>query len=639
MMHPLDALVLARTKLRSHRIRTGITVMTAGLLFGLIIAALFFVQGIFTSVDKYSGIGLNDRALLTVSHYPQGAVFDAYGHMNDEKFISEVEAIYKAEVAQKTAAAKKYSIQYDAAVEDPSPVVVNPITKQKTITVESLGSSAVQRAANARSEATYTPFSIDEYLKPYSSAVQRGTIEWVQPTNGSFTYMKDGKENQKVANTPQEDYMMRSDSGASLTILDGSVTKPFITNTAFDASKGEVPVILPFSDAEKLLGLSELSKDASPDERKERLRYVREHVGQVTASFCYRSEASRALMNQAVTQQDLIKRMASDPTFVTPTLLYNEPNISDCSGVTVKSDTRSAAEKQAEVNRVLFEKEIGTWIGEPIQQKIVVRGVGISGDNDTASSTLSLGTLVRSLLNSTLGYETWVVPQDVLAQLPAASRPDEVFGPRKEKTLDTYGGFQSTSYLVEFGNKDEARALLTRTGAYTGSVGDVSAYPFGSGMLLIDDLRSWTEKVLFWALIGVGAIAAVTLWAVIGRTIADSRRESAVFRAIGATRLDIASIYSLYAFLLSLRVALFALILGLAVSLGIDAIYSEGTTTAAQLAYAAVDTDIRFRLFDPFSRYVLIVLGVVVAVGLFASIIPIAFGVRRNPITDMRDEG
>jgi hypothetical protein len=638
MMHPLDALVLARTKLRTHRVRTGITVVAAGLLFGLIIAALFFVQGIFTSVDKYSGVGLNNRVLLTIGHFPQSMAFDAYNHLNDEAFINEVETIHKEEVARKTAAAKKYSVPYDAALEDPSPVVINPITKQKTITVESLGSNAVQRATNARSEAAYTPFSIDEYLKPYRSAVQRGTIEWVQPTNGSFTYMKDGKENQKVADTPQEDYMMRTGSGASLTVLDGSVTKPFITNTAFDASKGEVPVILPFSDAEKLLGLSKLSKDASPNERKERLRYVREHVGTVTAAFCYRSEASRELMSQAVSQQDLIKRMAGDPTFVTPSLLYNEPNISDCSGVTIKSDTRSAAEKQAEANRVLFEKEINTWIGEPIQQKIVVRGVGISGDNDTASSTLSLGTLVRSLLNSTLGYETWVVPQDVLAQLPAASRPDVVFGTRKEGIFDAYGGFQSTSYLVEFGDKDEARSLLTRTGAFTGSVGDVSAYPFGSGVLFIDDLRTWTEKILFWALLAVGAIAAVTLWAVIGRTIADSRRESAVFRAIGATRLDVASIYSLYAFLLSLRVAIFALVLGLSVSLLVDILYSESATTAAQLAYAAADTDIRFHLMNIFSQYVPIVLGVIVLVGLVASIVPILLGVRRNPINDMRDE-
>lgn len=158
-------------------------------------------------------------------------------------------------------------------------------------------------------------------------------------------------------------------------------------------------------------------------------------------------------------------------------------------------------------------------------------------------------------------------------------------------------------------------------------------------MLFIDDLRTWTEKILFWVLIVVGALATVTLWAVIGRTVADSRRESAVFRAIGATRFDIASIYGLYAFLLSLRVAVFALLLGLGASLTVDIIYSEATTVAAELAYAAVDTGIEFNLFSIFSRYVPIVLGVIVAVGLLASVVPILLGVRRNPITDMRDDG
>ncbi len=636
MMHLFDALTLARTKLRSHRVRTGITVLIAGLLFGLIIAALFFIQGIFTSIDKYSGVGLNDRVLLHVSKIPRDAYFDVYGHMNDDAFVGEVETIYKEDVAHKQAVAKKYSVPYDPALEDPSPIIVDPISKRKAISNEGFGSAAVQKAAENRTNANMTPFSISEYIKLYSSATLRGTTNSIQPSSGSLTYMKNGKENQEVSGDPREDYMISNGSGASLTLLDASVTKPFITNTAFDASKGEIPVILPFSEAEKLLGLSKLTKDATSEERRERLRYVREHVGSVTAAFCYRSNASRMLMGQAVAQQDVLKKMATDQTFIQPALLYDAPNTSDCSGVTVKSDTRSAAEKQAEANRTLFEKELGIWIGEPTQHKVVVRGVGVSGDIDNVSQTLSPATLVGGLLNSSLGYGTWTIPQDLFDQLPDTAKPEEIFA--SSQSSDNLVSFRIDSHLVEFGDKSEARALLERTGAYNGSYGDVAAYPFGSGTLFIDDLRTWTEKILFWVLIVVGAIATIILWAIIGRTIADSRRESAVFRAIGATRFDIAGIYGLYAFLLSLRVAIFALLLGLIIAGAVDVFYSESTTIAAQLAYAA-DTNIEFHLIGIFSKYVPIVLGVILLAGLLASIIPILLGVRRNPINDMRDEG
>ena len=639
MMNPLDALTLARTKLRSHRIRTGVTVAIAGLLFGLIIAALFFVQGVFTSVDKYSDIGLNNRILLNVTHMPRNQLsFDEYNHRSDQEFIREVEAAHAATVAKKQAASKKYSVPYDPKVEDPSPITIDPITREKVIDGMNVENEWVQRAAQARRDATSKPFSIDEYLSGYKSVIRRGSTRPVSPVNGALTYMKQGNENQQVSSNRVEDAMISEGSGKSLTILDGTVARPFITSQVFDPTKGEIPVVMPFSDAEKLLGLTKLSKDATPRERQDRLREVRGRISEVTASFCYRSNASRSLMGTAASQQQMLKYLPAGES--APALLYNAPDETECAAITVKSDTRSAAEKQLDENRILFEKEVGTWQGEVEQQKITVRGVGISGDTMTGAATLSPALLVTSLLNSTLGFGTWSVPSDLFEQLPENSRPAAVFDPDMVQLSSSDVNLLSyKEYLVEFTDKAEARALLERTGAYTGSPGDVFAYPFGSGTLFIDEVRSWVERVLFWALVVVGAIATLTLWGVIGRTVADSRRESAVFRAIGATRFDIASIYGLYAFLLSLRVVVFAVLLGLAVALGIDIIYSGSTTIAAQLAYAAVDTTIPFRLISVTSWHVLVVVGVIVAVGLLSSIVPILLGVRRNPITDMRDDG
>lgn len=636
-MNPIDALVLARTKLRSHRIRTSITVAVAGMLFGLIVALVVMIQGIFTSIDGYSNYGLNNRTLLTIGYSSQATSFDEYSHLNDPDFIRDIEAAYKADITKKQAAAKKYSVPYDAATSDPSPIGIDAKTRQKVVTDDGIVSDVVRKVVQERRAKLDKKFSITEYMKPYKSVTLR-EYQPVQPSKGALAYMKKGQESQAVSDNRFDEQMAGIGSGESLTILDASVSRPFLVSAKFDPARGEIPVIFPYATAEKLLGLAPLAKNASSQERLERVRYVRTHVADATASFCYRNEVSRGLLAEAVAQQDDLKRSTSDKEYVKPALLYNAPSKTDCAAITVKSDTRSQVEKQADANEVLFEKEVGTWRGDPMQHKVTVRGVGISGDYDSTSSMLSAAALANNLLNSTLGYGTWAVPKDLFDKLPVSAKPSEIFAKEQDPNGLYAYPVVGESYLAEFGSKTEARALLERTGAFRGTIGDVVAAPFGSGTLFIDEMRTWVERALFWTLVVVGIFAMIILWGVIGRTIADSRRESAVFRAIGATRLDIAAIYGLYALLLAFRVVVFALMLGIAIALPVDLLFSGGATIGAQLAYAATDTTMKFHFINFASWYLAAILGVIILSGLIASVLPIILASRRNPIGDMRDE-
>ena len=155
---------------------------------------------------------------------------------------------------------------------------------------------------------------------------------------------------------------------------------------------------------------------------------------------------------------------------------------------------------------------------------------------------------------------------------------------------------------------------------------------------MIDEFKRWFQSMLFWVLLTVGGVALIILASLIGRAVSDGRRESAIFRAIGARRGDIGRIYGSYAFLLGLRVALFALILGLIIAGMIEILFWQDATLGARYAYAASDASIQFHLFSVMSWYVPCVLGIVVVVALIASIIPILLGARRNPINDMRSE-
>ena len=69
MIRFIDAVVLAQTKLRTHKIRTGLTLGVAGILFGLILAVIFVAQGTFESVDRFDEEGLADRSVVHISKW------------------------------------------------------------------------------------------------------------------------------------------------------------------------------------------------------------------------------------------------------------------------------------------------------------------------------------------------------------------------------------------------------------------------------------------------------------------------------------------------------------------------------------------------------------------------------------------
>jgi ABC-type antimicrobial peptide transport system permease subunit len=139
------------------------------------------------------------------------------------------------------------------------------------------------------------------------------------------------------------------------------------------------------------------------------------------------------------------------------------------------------------------------------------------------------------------------------------------------------------------------------------------------------------------AALAVVAIAAIIMTGTVGRMIADSRRETAVFRAVGAGRLDIANVYTLYAVLLSVGIAGFALVVGILAAKVVEWRYWQMTTVQAQLAFGGSDLSLQFHLFKYNSKVVLVMLTAVGA-GLVSIILPLLRNIRRSPIKDMRDE-
>lgn len=637
MIRLFDAATLAHTKFRTRKIRSAITVTVAGVLFGLLLFVVITSQGIINSVASFSHQGLNDRYVFMISRFNIDS-YNAYDHLDDQAFIQKVQDEYDAIVAKKQAAAKKYQVPYDPKVDDPSPITVDPLTKQKTIDVRSASYESVRIAADKITQAEHTSLDIKSYLAPYPSAKVLAPLSTSFGSRTDMLLMKDGKELMALPSQQRELSEAQSQT-PWLQPLEKSLADPFVTSTTFDPAKGELPVIMPYSDAEKLLGFKPLDGSATNQMKLDRLQEVQRRVGEVTAAFCYRNSASQSLLSQALSQQEEARVNKNNPSYKKPHLQYGVPDNTSCGAVTVASDTRTAAEKRADENRTKFEKEVGTYIGDPEQQKITVRAVGLSADLPDGATASSLEGVMRGLFSSSLGYQTWSMPADLLERVPASARPAALFEPQTNMS-GSLRNITTDGYYVEFGDKEEARAMLKKSGFFDsqGGVGKIGAVPFGSSSLVLDELLARFRDVLLWGIGVVSLVAVIILGGMIGRTIADGRRESAVFRAIGAKRIDIMQIYSIYTFMLSLRVAVFALVLGLAVAFVLDILYSHEATIGALLAFNSSNMDLAFHFVGYNTWYVPLLLGTIIVIGFVAMIIPILRNIRRSPIKDMRDE-
>ncbi len=641
MIRFIDSVILAHTKLRTHKVRTGLTLGVAGILFGLILAVILVVQGAFDSVARFDKEGLADRSVVNISKW-NNTWYSPYEHASDEDFVAEVKEVHAAYVAKKTAAAKKFNIPYDPTREDPLPIERDKETGKEKVSEDDIGSPIVSEVVTRRTEAAYKPINITEVLAPYSSArVLPGNGVVGMTENGEMLQMIDGKEEALIPEKDRKPKRQDDRNQVSVTVLNDAITDPFMVTQDFDYSKGEIPGVVSYHYAEKLLGLEALSAKSSNAEKLERLREVRSRVNEVTASFCYRNAVSQQRLSEALSQQKDAEKNKNNKDWTAPSVQYQLPTDDSCGFVEVVKDTRTTAEKRQDDTYTSYLKEIEEYPGEPVQYKIVMRAVGLSGDMMIGEgSQFSAAQLVSGLLGSWLGYDdNWAIPVGMLARVPENLRPAELFPDASvDQSQENIGNgrFQIDSYMVEFTDKDEARDLFGRH--KDAHIDDIGVVPFGSAALMVDDIKQWFGIGLFWALAVVGGVAFIILAGLIGRMVSDGRRESAVFRAIGARRIDIGRIYSMYTLLLAVRVVLFAAVLAFVVALAVDLWLSADATTAARLAYAAVDTTKEFHFIGVWTWYVPIILGAIIVVSLLASIIPILLGARRSPITDMRND-
>ena len=623
-----DAFTLAYTKLRTRRIRTMVTVVIASLLFGVIALALFVLQGATGSLQKFTAGTLSERYLAMVSYSPEHYP----GPDTPESVKKRAQEIYDQLIIDKKSAAKKLGIEYDSATEQQP---INDIGDD--LSFLNPASPAATQAFNEY-VATF-PSAKEEVDRVVASYGPIKTYPVVQSSiaDGRLKPIVDGKEDFTTDPEPSNDMsQMTIDFGWSY--IDESVVRPFMLGAeqiARQSDTSAIPVIAPFNQVEKALGLKRLPNSATPEEKLDRLRYVKAHAEQATYVSCYRNSVSQQQINEALRVAKEIDQNKSNKDYQKPSLIYGLPSAGECAAATVVRDVRTTSEKQLAAKYSQFSAQFGQAT-EPVQRKLTFRVVGISPNGLSAESFSGVDGLLTTIAGSTLEGQ-WVVPQQLFDAMPDSKELASLIRPVVQDA--TTFNYDMDRRLVEFSSVAELKRFVDGMGCsmmYC-EPGKVSANYFGSNAVLVEDIRKQAVQVLQYAALVVAFIATLILMGMIGRVIGDSRRETAVFRAIGATRSDIRSIYTLYTVMLTIIVAIVSLVLGLLAAWWIEAKFAGDFTVRAHLIYTFADDALRFSMIGFWWTALLALVGLIVLSGLVGMLLPLARNLARSPIKDMRD--
>ncbi len=629
-----DALILASTKLHVHRIRTLLTVLLSSLLFSALIGSVIISEGITKSVTAFNSEGLNNHYLVLAQ---ADSPFTGNVLGNNE-IIKLAQQKGEELIIAKKAEAKRLGIDYIAANE-PSAVITQTSLGQNTSTHINFQSYAATEAI--QEYATQHPSSGINELKQAASSYHPTSFYTSTDTgvsSGAITIMQDGKENL----TPSDNERVDLDffHNTPLSIVDSNLTKPFILSNS-GAKNGNIPLIISYSTAEKILGLDKLPSSASAKQRYDRVRQLYTEISKdnTTIHTCYRNSVSQQQIDLAISQADEIAKNKDKKDYQKPSLIYGLPATETCSQATIISDTRTNTEKKAQVAQDQFDSEFGQVV-TPMQQKLTFQVIGLSpSESDNNNTTFS--SILSGIVGSSLTNGANVIPSDLLDQMQNASAIKSIILSNNGNPLSA----PRPNYYVEFSSAADAKAFIDEKSCSTGSDG-ICASPgrlfqlmtSGNNSIALQDLLKKITQIITIATLIVTALAIVIMTSMVGRTIADSRRETAVFRALGAKRGDIAVVYSAYTLCLTIFIAIISLLGGIGFAYSFNAYYSQDTTLQAKLLFDAVNSNLSFNFFSINTRLLGIVMAVILIAGIISVFIPLLRNVSRNPIKDMRDE-
>ena len=652
MIRPLAATKLAYTKLKTRRLRLAISLIIVSLLFSVLIVGVIVQAGFFASLNRFSSEGLAGQYIVAGNGGPM-VWNEVSGLPQSLTLVERAESLQDQLVKQKTAKAKELGLEYNP--EWDTAITTFPDGTKFLNFQSDIGKQVIAEYRQGLASVDETDFEKQlESLQP--TAIYRAIV--AQQSDDKLLLIKDGREPTAVelADYRLQNYGFSGITQGSWQLIDSELIRSFV----FDSQNmnigedGSIPVIAPSYAIEQELGLELLPADASAQQKRARLEELRSKAAGMTFEVCYRNKPSLELFNKAVAQQSDKATNGDKENYVSPSLLYGLPE-SPCGVPVIERDDRSSAEKEQEANWQEFNEAFNQ--PEPTSQVLKFRVVGMKKDyNPNVSGqggNFTPEQIFDTAFNASAG-QGWLSP------LSAEEQNQVVATIFEQDPGDLMGG--TVTYFAEFSSADNAKqALLEKTCAPSygleekGLLGtkletnnDIPPcsrdgqqfilQPFGSNAIAIDQFKNLSQRVLFIGAAVTAALAAIVLMGMVGRIITDSRKETAIFRAVGATRLSIIQVYFTYTGFLVLWIVGLSLLFGFLAAYIFNSQLSPDFSIAAAVAFSVQDLSQQFTFIGLNWANLGIIVLVVAVASYLAAMIPILRSVRRNPMADMREE-
>ncbi len=652
MIRPSYAIKLARTKLHSKRAMLIASIIVASLLFAMLVAMIIVFSGAEKSASTFIKKVGNDRYLVSVTPVIPDEISLFINSFSAEQVreIRDFEKQYYTELRQKYRAA---GIEYDASQEISAlqPDQFKPMTLPEELRVSFNPQSPVLATLREKKFNDYVKTAPNTYSKLQSLGAQYGasgyhlaTGEVAMPPLPQSRMIINKKEDFSVAE-PRRDGATPYDSfvyaayNSSYQFTDDALLERYILEKDISKIKG-VPVVITAQEAARLFGDKHgIGKEPStPAAKRVWITQIQEKIRGEMYDACSRNTAELQMLEKIQRDYIEIKNNAGIKTYVEPSLQYDYPKTA-CGDIVVKKDTRTREEKTADENLVQTQKKLGTYEA-PAHKKTTFQIVGFILARPFSERTMSAELYIQDLLMPQSSTFSAQIPRQMYDKLSDQykfpSPPHEFVYPASREARS-----QMATRVVEFTTMDNARKFMqheTCPEYATQCEKLYSSSPYGSNYLILDEIGKFFMRVIGVAFPAALGLASIIIWFTVSRIMMENRKETAVYRAMGAKRYDIGAIYVTYLMLVALRIALVSIILGITAAFVVDTIYGKVLTDAAVTAFGIIDGAPRFSLFDISSPLLITVVGAIFAISIIASTPPLMRNVRRNPIRDMRED-
>lgn len=596
-MKVIDAYILARTKRKTRRIRTALVIFVSALLFAVLVFGSFVATGLQQSAQQFKDVGYNGRYLTTA--FPGGPPpYDFPAVEKDVKAQMDAELRTRKVKVDDTV---RNGAEYQAELAKRISEILSVKEKERMQMVEQ----------KVRSE--FSPSAV--YHMNTVDAFQGAELKTAEDDDPYLTQQKAVLEGKATA---QQNKGWFDQDRPTFHHVEASMLTPLVRpGQSLNWKAGDpYPVLMPYPYIAKLADES-FAKLSSQEKIDLYARLINEYTGKELA-YCYRNSTAQEQVSTVLRHN---KQAESDNDAATKSI-----PVTSCQNFDQALLKKAGLIEVTDPNapKPLFPLPAAI---PPLTQEVKVRIVGFVPTQDFGIS----GNIFDSLFT---GVNTWQSP------LPAIL-PSEVVAQEILLQPQAAQGFTiSPQQFYDFSNREAQKRFIDSgcSGADCTSSDKLFIMPFGSIKVALEGTFEDIMMVAKWVVLGVAIVAALMITMTISKVIADSRREIAVFRALGARRRDIAQIYFTYGMMLAASALVVAVVMAIVGALIFSAQFSAGVNAIMVNAVGAYTLETNTTLFAINWLWLGGIGGVLLVASLVGIAIPVLLSNRRNLVNVMRDE-